>query len=254
MTETGVIALFQTLQLDERSPTPLYLQLKHRLQALLDRGLLAAGEAMPGERDLARSIGISRVTVRRAINELVSEGLLVQRQGSGTFIAPRIEQPLSLLTGFSDDMRGRGLTPGAVWIERVATLSTPEEAMALNLSPGSKVLRLARIRTADGQPMALERATIPAALLARPEAVGDSLYAALRAHGVQPARALQRLRAELATAEAAELLGLAAGSPVLAIERRGFDTEGRPIEFTRSLYRADRYDFVAELRTEINGR
>ncbi len=243
-------ALAGLLTLDENSPTPLYVQLRTRLRQAVERGVLAAGEALPGERELARSAGISRVTVRRAINQLVEDGLLVQRQGAGTFIAPRIEQPLSVLSAFSEDMRVRGLAPGSVWLERGVDRPTPDEAMALDLSPGARVLRFARIRTADGVPMAVERASLPADLLPGPEVVEGSLYEALARNGYRATRALQRLRAELVAEPDAGWLGVPAGSAVLSIERRAFLADGRPIEFTRSRYRGDRYDFIAELRTD----
>lgn len=242
--------MFDGVQLDAASPTPLYVQLRNRLRDLLEQGFMGAGEAMPGERDLAQSIGVSRVTVRRALNDLVSEGLLIQRQGAGTFIAERIEQPLSLLTGFSEDMRIRGLVPGVIWLEKNHVLPTTDEAMALNLSPGARVARLKRVRTADGRALAIELATLSAELVPDLEGIGKSLYAALEARGVKPVRALQRLRAELVTAQDAQLLSVPEGSAVLAIERRSFLADGRPVEYTRSRYRADLYDFVAELRTD----
>src|SRR3546814_4030263 len=123
------------------------------------------------------------------------------------------------------------------------------DLMALGLSPGSPVYRFTRIRYADTQSMALEHATIPARVLESPDMVADSLYKALGDH--RPVRVLQRLRAVLFTPEQAELLGIAAASAGLEIERRGFAADGRTVEFTRSYYRGDAYDFVAELRGEI---
>ena len=117
--------------------------------------------------------------------------------------------------------------------------------MAFGLSPGSPVFRFTRIRYADGQSMALEHATIPAQSLGSLEAVTDSLYAALGAD--RPVRVLQRLRAVLFTSEQAGLLGIEAGSAGLEIERRGFTQDGRTVEVTKSYYRGDAYDFVAEL-------
>ncbi len=235
--------------LDEASPTPLYLQLQRLIQDAVDGGRLQADEALPSERDLARELGISRVTVRKAIAGLVEKGILVQRWGSGTFIAPamRVEQPLSRLSSFTDDMMTRGLKPGARVLERSSGPSSPKESMALGLSPGEPVSRLRRLRLAGGVPMAIEHAVVPARFLPDPGIVEHSLYAALNARGHAPRRALQRLHAVLTTAEQAKLLDVPPASPALYIERRSFLDSGDAVEFTASSYRGDAYDFVAEL-------
>ena len=121
----------------------------------------------------------------------------------------------------------------------------PEEALALGLSPGSPVYRLSRIRYANGESMAIEHATVPRDSLESLESVADSLYDALG--DARPVRVLQRLRAVLFTPEQAELLGIEEGCAGLEIERRGFAADGRTVEFTKSYYRGDAYDFVAEL-------
>ena len=226
---------------------PAYQHLRRALQHAIEHGVLGIGQALPPERELAALTGLSRVTVRKAIGGLVADGLLVQRQGSGTFVAERIVKSSSQLTSFSDDLRARGLDPKSVMLERGIGAATPEEAMALNLSPGMQVARFHRLRTAAGQPLALERTSVPLAVLPDPTLLRDSLYEALAQRGIRPTRALQRLRAIAFDAEQARLLGLAEGSPCLFIERRAFLDDGRVVEFTRSFYRGDAYDFVAEL-------
>jgi len=241
--------------LDGSSPTPLYLQLQRVIQTWLGEGRLKSEEALPSERDLAQQLGISRVTVRKAIAGLVDKGILVQRWGSGTFIAPapRVEQPLSRLSSFTDDMKARGLTPSTRILERTSGPPSPAEAMALSLSPGDQVSRLRRLRLAGDVPMAIEHAVIPARYLPDPLSVGPSLYAVLHARGHHPRRALQRLHAVLLDEDQASLLDVVAGSPALYIERRSFLDGGEPIEFTSSYYRGDAYDFVAELSIGQNG-
>jgi GntR family transcriptional regulator len=236
-----------SLELDEGNPTPLYLQLAEQIRTRIDDGLIKVGDALPSERELSQSGGISRVTVRKALDTLLREGLLSRKRGSGTYIAPRIEQSAALLVGFSADMSNRGLAPGAKWIERRTGVATPEEALTLALSVDATVLRLTRVRTADDEPLAIERAVVPAAFLPKLE-VGQSLYAALAARNHRPVRGLQRLQASLATASEAKLLSVPVGAAILRIERRAFLADGRPVEFTRSAYRGDRYDFIAELR------
>jgi len=126
---------------------------------------------------------------------------------------------------------------------------TPEESLALGLSPGAPVYRFNRIRFADEMPMALEYSKVPGFGLASAEDVKDSLYSALQAEGNRPTRALQRLRAVLIDEERAQLLRVEPGAPALYIERRGFLDDGRVIEATESWYRGDAYDFVAELNS-----
>src|SRR3546814_292032 len=120
-----------------------------------------------------------------------------------------------------------------------------------DLPPGAEVTRLARVRTADGKPMALERASVPRYVLPDPKEVASSLYETMKARGIHPVRALQRLRAEQIARPDADHLMVPVGTAVLYIERRAFAADGTPVEFTRSRYRGDLYDFVAELRADI---
>lgn len=249
--QSALLSEYRRLGRQGRGPRPLaYVRLRQALRGTIEAGAVGPGQALPGERELAKWLDLSRVTVRKAIGGLVADGLLVQRQGSGTFVAERIVKSSSQLTSFSDDLRARGLDPKSVMLERGIGAATPEEAMALNLSPGVQVARFHRLRTAAGQPLALERTSVPLAVLPDPTLLRDSLYEALAQRGIRPTRALQRLRAIAFDAEQARLLGLPEGSPCLFIERRAFLDDGRVVEFTRSFYRGDAYDFVAELHRE----
>jgi GntR family transcriptional regulator len=199
---------------------------------------------------------VSRVTVRTAFTELVAEGVLLQRRGSGTYVngaALRIEQPLSRLTSFTQDMELRGLKTDADWLDRSVRLPTPEEALKLSISPSEFVSRFHRLRRANGEPMAIELAVIPYKFISNPEKVTGSLYNALDALGVRPVRALQRLQATALSTLDAKLLALPAGSPALFIERISYLPDGRIVEFTRCHYRGDGYDFVAELTIAPGG-
>ena len=228
--------------LDEGSSLPLYQQLQRALRKAIEIQLLGPEDALPAERDLASDFNVSRITVRKALDGLVAEGLLVRRQGSGNFVSTRVQKNFAKLTSFSEDMRARGRTPHSVWLKRAQGTVTPEEALALRLSPGTPVLRFHRIRFADDAPMALEFAALPSL-----EAVDTSLYEALERSGHRPVRALQRLRAVLLTEDQAELLKAKPGDPGLLVERLGSLRDGRAIEFSQSFYRGDIYDFVAEL-------
>jgi GntR family transcriptional regulator len=226
---------------------PLYQKLQDALRRAIESQLLKPQDALPPERDLASEFKLSRITVRKALDGLVGEGLLTRRQGAGTFVADRVEKQFSKLTSFTEDMATRGRVARSRWLSRSEGAVTPDESLTLGLSPGSRVYRFGRIRYADDMPMALEYSTIPGFALPKIDVVETSLYAALEAARNRPVRALQRLRAVLFDAEQAALLEIEAGAPGLFIERRGFAEHGRAIEMTHSWYRGDAYDFVAEL-------
>lgn len=235
---------------------PLYLQLKRWIEDAVARGIIKPGDALPSERDLAAKVDVSRVTVRKAVQHLVRDGVLIQRHGSGTFVAPqphRVELPLSQLTSFAEDMARRGMDARSVWLDRGLYPASPEETLVLGLSAGDSVARIARLRISGDQPLAIERASLSARLLPDPENIGNSLYAHLEKTGNRPVRAIQRIRAGNIAADDARLLEVPAGAAVLLIERISYLASGRAIEFTRSVYRGDTYDFVAELRMPDRG-
>ena len=233
--------------LDPRQAQPLYLQLQRAIREAIEKRALAPEDALPPERQIAADLSVSRITVRKALDALVEEGLLVRRQGSGNFVASRIEKNFAKLTSFSEDMRARGRTPHSEWLRRAHGAVSPEEALTLRLSPGAPVYRFHRLRYADQAPMCLEYATIAGDCLPSLEEVGDSLYEALERAGNRPVRALQRLRALLLNAEQAKLLHAREGDAGLLVERVGFLKDGRAVEYCQSYFRGDTYDFVAEL-------
>ena len=237
-------------RLGQHASTHAYARLRRSIQQAIETGALEAGQNLPSERELANDLALSRVTVRKAIAGLVEDGMLVQRHGAGTYVAERIVKSFSKLTGFTDDLRARGLKPRVEFLERSIGVVTPEEALALSLSPGTRVVRLRRLRFAADKPLALENTVVPHSILKDPKSVKLSLYEFLDRAGCRPTRALQRLRAVALDAAQARLLALPVGSPALSIERRAFLEDGRAVEFTQSLYRGDAYDFVAELTSE----
>ncbi len=230
---------------------PLYVQLRKRIESGIGSGFLAPDMPIPPEREIASLTGLSRVTVRKAIAELADKGLIVQRQGSGSYVAParaRVEQSLSRLTSFTEDMARRGYQSSIRWLERGLFLPSPDEVVTLALGAGDQVSRLARLRLADGRPMAIERAALPPDILPNPLDVGTSLYEILGQRGVRPVRAVQRISAINLSADDSALLEVRPQAAGLRIERVAYLAEGRAIELTRSIYRGDAYDFIAELR------
>lgn len=232
-------------------PGPLYLQLQRRIAEAMSTGRLAPGSSLPAERDIAAMTGLSRVTVRKAVEALVASGQLVQKRGSGTFVAAkveRLEQALSLLTSFTEDMERRGKSVESIWLSRAIHSPTPEEVMALGLGAGDRVARLERVRRSDDVPLAIERASLSTQVLPNPGMVETSLYALLETLSMRPVRAVQRISAANLGPKDAELLGVVPGAAGLKIERIGYLASGRVVEFTRSLYRGDAYDFAVELK------
>ncbi|MGH1482213.1 MAG: GntR family transcriptional regulator [Geminicoccales bacterium] len=230
---------------------PRYVQLRKRLEEGIEVGLLGPNNPLPSEREIASMTELSRVTVRKAIQELVDKGRIIQKQGSGSFVsdeAPRVEQSLSLLTSFTEDMARRGMSSNSTWLERGVFMPSPEEMVTLGLSSGSSVSRIRRLRLADDRPMALERASLPLDILPNPLDVKTSLYAVLEQSGKRPVRALQKISAINLDDDDADLLGVVPGAAGLRIERVSYLPEGRVVELVRSVYRGDAYDFVAELR------
>jgi GntR family transcriptional regulator len=226
---------------------PLYQQLQRALREAIEQGVFGPAGALPAERVLAAGLAISRITVRKALDGLVEEGLLVRRAGAGNYVNQRIEKNFARLTSFSEDMRARGRTPSSAWLKRSEGLVTPEEALRLRLSPGAPVYRFHRIRYADEVPMCVEYATVAGSCLPSLDAVEVSMYEALEAAGNRPVRALQRLSALLLEPEHASLLLAREGAAGLCVERIGFLRDGSAVEFCRSYFRGDMYDFVAEL-------
>ncbi len=232
---------------------PRYKQLSRHIGSMINAGNLQADDQLPTERELAQIAEVSRVTVRKAIAELVADGLIEQRQGAGSFVkqpGTRHEQSLSSLVSFTENLHARGITTESRMLDCGLFRPTPTETMVLGLSPHHRVARVNRLRIGDGVPMALEYSSLPEDILPRPDKVGLSLYDILRRRDRAPTRAMQRVMAINATATVGELLHLSEGTAVLQIERTGYLASGRPIEFTSGFYRSDTYDFVSELRLD----
>jgi GntR family transcriptional regulator len=239
---------WSALMPDARNVTPLYLQLARNLATAIHCGVWSAGEALPSERTLSDAIGVSRITARKAIELLVEQGLIRRARGAGSFITPRVEDPLSRLTGFTKKMEQRGFTADSVWLAREVRPAHREEIVQLGLSPGASVTSLRRLRRADGIVMAVEHSALPVSIVPDPDAIDGSLYTYLEQRRVPVVRALQHFRAVNATGEIAALMGVEPRAALLVITRVGFSADQRAIELTDTYCRDGYYDFVAELR------
>lgn len=236
--------------IDPSSPVPKYLQLREILLGLIADRELPVDASIPSERELSQRYDLSRMTVRQAVDRLVSEGRLHRVPGKGTFVArPKIEMPLRLVS-FSADMRARGLRPGARDLSRRTIQATAHLARIFEVRPGTGVHVVERLRTADGEPMAIERAHILAARapdLLDQRLADRSLYAVLETvYGIVFDAGEQRIEAGLADPAEADLLGVERGSAVLQLERRSYVGDSC-VEVTMSTYRADRYHLYTAL-------
>ena len=233
---------------DANAASPLYMQLAQSLAQAIRDGIFHADEALPSERVLAEQLALSRVTARKAIDRLVEQGLIIRKRGSGNYIAPKLEQPLTRLTSFSEELHQRGFVPSSRWLARGFTAAAPDEQLSLELKSGERVARLERLRLADSVVMAYEVSVLPQSALPDPQKVEASLYTHLGDSA--PVRALQHIRALNADAKLAGLLEVPLGAAVLFITRVGYLASGQAVELTHSYCRSDYYDFVAEMRRD----
>jgi GntR family transcriptional regulator len=222
---------------------------RQRVLELIDQ--LQVGEAIPSERRLSSELGVSRLTLRAALDDLVRDGYLERKHGSGTFVSePKIAQQLTL-TSFSEDMRRRGMVAGSRTIELREEHAGAAVGRALNISPDARVVLIRRLRLADGEPMALETLHVPATVvpgLTREVLEDSSFYELLeRQYGVVIATGQQSIEPTVTNEEESELLGVPLHSPAFLFERTSRTADNATVEFVRSLYRGDRYRLVAEL-------
>jgi GntR family transcriptional regulator len=233
-------------------PKPKHAQLRDILRRLAEQEL-QPGSPIPSERDLAEQYGVSRITVRAAVGQLVSEGLLTRAKGRGTFTARRRLDVQLYLESFTDDMRKRGMTPATEVLSLDEAIPPEAAATALDLSAGAHAYRLVRLRRADGVPLAVERGWYSPRVVPdlRSHDLSTSLYTLIAdTYGVQLDHARQTVWAEGADAETAKLLGVRKGSSLLVF-RRVASSAGRPVEDMTSWYRGDLYQVTMQLDRTI---
>jgi GntR family transcriptional regulator len=212
---------------------------------------LEVGDAIPSERLLGADLGVSRLTVRAALDELVREGRLTRRRGAGTFVAePKVAKGMTI-TSFSDDMRGRGLTPGSRTLEFRTVAAGARLGRILHVSPSEPVLSVKRLRLADGEPMAIELLHVPEVLfpgLSARDLEESSFYDLQRIrYAIEIVGGTQTVEPTVTNDEESAVLGVPLHSPALLFERVTQAASGEVVEFTSSIYRGDRYRIVSEL-------
>lgn len=241
-------------EVSRKSPIPIYHQIKELLKERIESGFFDTHECLPSERELGEMYGISRMTARRALKELEGEGYVYREQGKGSFVAePKLRQALLHLTSFTEDMRKRGLDPGAKVLENQVIEGDKELVDKLGVLPEEKFVRLQRVRLADGEPLAIETSFLRRKFCPELEEIdfnNESLYRVLNErYGIDLGRAEQTVEATLSGEFETQILNIEKAVPMLSTERITYLTDGETvIEYARSTYRADRYKLYVELR------
>jgi GntR family transcriptional regulator len=238
-----------------KSPLPRYYQLKEIMREKIRSGEWKPGDLIPSERELGEQYGISRMTARQAITELVNEGLFYREQGKGTFVSRhKITQQLIRLTGFTEDIRARGQRPGTKVL--IAKMQPADEVVAerLRIKPKQPIFYLQRLRLADNEPLAIEVSQINfmgCEQLLEEDLENNSLYRLLEnKYGLPLVEAEQELEAGLVSDEEAPLLQIPVGSPALFTRRITYTERNLPIEYARSIYCGNKYTFYTNMRRE----
>ena len=224
---------------------------RERVRDLIDQ--LTVGEAIPSERQLSLDLGVSRLTVRAALDELVREGCLVRRRGAGTFVSePKIAQELTM-SSFTDEIRARGMTPGSKTLELRVVPAGARLGRILHVSPSERVVVAKRLRLADRDPLAIEMLHVRESLipdLSAKDLENGSFYALLRdRYGIAIVGGQQTIEPTVTNEDESASLSVPLHSPAFLFERTSQDQSGHTVEFVQSVYRGDRYRIVTELST-----
>jgi GntR family transcriptional regulator len=242
--------------LEKNSFIPLYFQIQAQLLKQIQSGQLQAGDMLPGEDELCRLYGVSRMTARQSLQALKQQGLVCSEKGRGTFVVQRkVEKQVAHLCGFSAEMRSLGMKPASRILRQATIAAPPEVAMRLGVQPGLALLELRRLRLADGLPMAIEHVWVSLADFPGIEEIDfahNSLYETLRErYGIRVGSADEIIEARTATGREAELLEIPPRLSLLVISRTIRTVEGKPVEASLSLYRGDRYRAILNIPATI---
>jgi len=237
------------------SPLPRYYQLKEIMRERVQSEEWKPGDLIPSERELSEKYGISRMTARQAITDLVNEGLFYREQGKGTFVSQRkITQQLLRLTGFTEDIRARGQKPGTMVLSAEMVPADQTTAEKLRIGPGTRIFRLQRLRLADDEPLAIELSQISfkgCERLLEEDLEQNSLYRLLETkYGIPLMEADQELEAGLAGNEEAQLLKISINRPVLFTRRITYTERNQPIEYAKAVYCGNKYTFYTHLKRD----
>ncbi len=235
---------------------PLYAQLEAELAADIDEGRIEPGSRIPPEESLIQRFAVSRTTVRQAIQRLVSRGIVEIRRGKGTFAAPpKLTQELTALTGFVEDMIAAGRCPTARLVDKEVVAATATVAGQLALRVGEKVVRIRRVRLADGDPVSFDETYLPRPVgdrIMNDDLEAEPIFALLEGkYGIPLVEAEYGLEAVAARGDVARAIGVRVGSPIFLIERTSFAADHHPVDYETLYYRGDQIRFVTRLPRRV---
>ncbi|MCG5045073.1 GntR family transcriptional regulator [Enterobacteriaceae bacterium 155047] len=238
------------MQLNERisaaDNTPLYLKFAETIKNAVRNGMLGHGNILPGERDLSQLTGVSRITVRKAMQALEEQGVVTRSRGYGTQINNIFEYSLKEARGFSQQVVLRGKKPDTLWVNKRVVKCPDEVAGELAIAPQSDVFLLKRIRYVDDDAVSIEESWVPVGLIPDPDAIGISLYDYFRSQNIFPQRTRSRVSARMPDSEFQNHINMDDKIPVLVIKQVALDQQHRTIEYSISYCRSDLYVFVCE--------
>jgi GntR family transcriptional regulator len=246
------------ITIDKQSAVPYYHQLKEKVKALIASGVLKPGDCLPGEFSLSEQLGISRLVVHRAMRELVTEGLLIRMRAKGTFVAPVMKHRFMVtgpLFSTTENLSIEALEPSNRILLHEVIPASEEIGKGLQLPTGASVIHLKNLRLAKGLPLAIEEIYLshqrfPS--MANTDMNDRSLYTVLeKDYHAYPQESLDLISADSASRDEARMLGINTAAPVMRVVRTSTDRQGQPVEYTRIVFHAGRYQLVARMhRTE----
>ena len=246
MTDPTTLFSRLTASLAQESRTPLYKRFATAIKEAVRTGVLVHEEILPSERDFSQALSISRITVRKAMDELEKEGVVLRSRGYGTQICSQFEYSLKEPKGLSQQAVLRGKKPDTVWINKSKISCSAEIGEKLGLSKGSEVYLLKRIRYVDQQAVSVEESWVPARYIADADEIGISLYDYFRQQQILPVKSQSRVSARMPDEALQQQIALPASVPILVIKQLAMDAQGNPLEYSISYCRSDMYVFIAE--------
>ena len=241
------------MAIDKLSSTPIKIQVKKELKKLILSGEILPGKKLPSERQLQSDFDISRTTLRSVLDDMQREGMIYSHPGKGRYIAKTVlDQQLNYLTGFSQEMKKKGIEPTTRIIYQHVVIAQPSVANLLQIPDGSHIFILKRLRFTDMNPVAIEDTHITLSLcpgIVNVDFSRSSLYEFLATQGLRPTSAHQVMTAELATVEEANLLNISYPGSLMRVKRSTFLSNGKPIELVKSAYSGADFQFTLHLKS-----
>lgn len=233
-------------RIEQQDKSPLYIKIAESVKHATQHNIVKGGDFIPTEREFGELLGVSRITIRKALDLLDKEGVIVRSRGLGTMISQTVEYSGKTAAGFSQQVVLKGKKPDTLWIKKDTVHCSAEIAKALNLRPGEKVFLLKRVRYIDDQAVSIEESYVPSSLIHDADDIQLSLYDYFQSQGITPSKTQSRVSAKIPTEESLEKLNIDERTPVLLIEQVAFDSTGQPIEYSINHCRGDLYVFVSE--------